>query len=143
MTVSYKGEIDCLTKKLITPGEESEQKTIKLIIEPAIMNQILRRDGKEVFQVTSSDDENFLMTFKRTPINETTTSTQVILTDMDTKKMYLVMNSITFFDTLINEYMRTMFSMKLHYMVQFDFEEATKLDEEVLDEFDDEIDPDE
>lgn len=143
MTVSYKGEIDCLTKKFIKPGENSEQKMIKLILEPNVMNQIIRRDGKEIFQVESDEDERFLMTFKRTPIDETKVAVQVILTDMDTKNMYIVMNNIGFFDTLINEYLKAMFSMKLHYMVQFDFEEASKLDNEILDEFDDEIDPDE
>ena len=143
MTVSYKGEVDCLTKKLIVPGEDSEQKMIKLIIEPSIMNQIIRRDGREVFSVDSDEDEHFIMTFKRTPIDKSSVAVQVILTEMTTKKIYLVMNNIGFFDSILNEYMKAMFSMKLHYMIQFDFEEASKLDNEILDEFEDEIDPDE
>jgi len=143
MNVSYNGVVDALCNKLLDSGKDENSTLIRLIIEPSKLIDIVRRDGNETFEVIDDEGIHYLLTFKITPISPLEKSVRVLLTNLNTKAMYLVISSKVFFNAVLNEYMKIIFAEKLNYMMEFDFVEAT-INEEVLpDEFDEEEDLDE
>lgn len=143
MNVSYKGEVDVVCNKLLEDRRDPNSIMIRLVMNAADLSQIFRRDGKEFIKVESDNEKQYLITYKVTPNVDMEKIYQVILTDIETKDMYLVVNSGIFFNAVLNEYMKIAFTEKLQYMMEFDFEESIVHEEYLEDEFEIEEDLDE
>ena len=141
MNVSYEGTIEVICNQLLHDSKDTDATSINLLITPSQLESIFRRDGKEVIIVQDTSFEKYMITFKVTPTdNPYNNMVQVILTNTNSKQMYLVLSSRVFFDQVLNEYMKIVFSEKMNYMMEFDFIEPVVNEEALPDEFEEDLD---